>query len=163
MYFITPKPKVIADALEAWSWIGIAGKQPVLITAFADVFFESSDGFWFLDTLEGKLKRVCQTKDELDRILATEVGKDLYLLSGFVDRAVRESMILKEDECYDFKINPIVGGAVDYSNVGKMSFLVALHLRGQLHDQVRHMKPGTKISKFVLIEEEKPKPWWKLW
>ena len=163
MYFITPKPEVLADALEAWSWIGVAGKQPFLVTAFADVFFKSDDGVWFLDTLEGKLKKICQTKEELDRILANEEGKDLYLLSGFVDRAVRESMVLKEDECYDFKIHPIVGGAIDYSNVRKMSFLVALHLRGQLHDQVRHMKPGTKISKFVMVEEKKPKSWWKPW
>lgn len=110
---------------------------------------------WFLDTLEGKLKKMPQTKEELKKLLSTDEGMDLYLFSGFVDRAIREGMALVEDECYDFKINPIVGGPVNYSNVGKMSFLVALHLRGQIHDQVRHMEPGTKISKFVFADEKK--------
>jgi hypothetical protein len=163
MYFITPPAKVVADALEAWGWIGIADRRPILITAFADVFFDSSDGVWFLDTLEGKLKRVCGTRVELESILATEEGKDLYLLSGFIDRAVRESMLLKEEECYDFRVHPVVGGAIDYSNVTTISFLVALHLRGQLHDQVRHLKPGTKISKFTFAENPTSKPWWKPW
>ena len=155
MYFIEPNPKVVADALEAWIWIGVVGKRPFLITAFADIFLEDSDGVWFLDTLEGKLKKMPQTKEELKKLLSTDEGMDLYLFSGFVDRAIREGMALVEDECYDFKINPIVGGPVNYSNVGKMSFLVALHLRGQIHDQVRHMEPGTKISKFVFADEKK--------
>jgi len=163
MYFIELNSKALADALEAWGWIGVAGKHPFLVTAFADVFFEASDGIWFLDTLEGKLKKIPQTKEELMRLLTTDEGMELYLFAGFVDRAIREGMALTEGECYDFKINPIVGGPVDYSNVGKMSFKVALHLRGQIHDQVRHMKPGTKISKFVLVDEKKPKSWWKLW
>lgn len=163
MYSITPSAKAIADALEAWSWIGIAEKRPILITAFADVFFDSTDGVWFLDTLEGKLKRVCGTRDELEAILATNEGKDLYLLSGFIDRAIRESRFLKAEECYDFRLHPIVGGPIDYSNITTISFLVALHLRGQLHDQVRHMKPGTRISKFVLAEDRSSKPWWKFW
>jgi len=163
MYFIEPGPKLVADALEAWGWIGVAGKRPFLVTAFADVFFEASDGVWFLDTLEGELKKMPQTKEELMQLLSTDEGMDLYLFSGFVDRAIREGMALAEGECYDFKINPIVGGPVDYSNIGKMSFLVALHLRGQIHDQVRRMKPGTKISKFVLADASSSKPWWKLW
>jgi hypothetical protein len=163
MYFITPPAKAVTDALEAWDWIGIAEKRPILITAFADVFFDSADGVWFLDTLEGKLKRVCETRDELETILATEEGKDLYLLSGFIDRAIRESRVLKDGECYDFRLHPVVGGAIDYSNVATISFVVALHLRGQIHDQVRHMKPGTRISKFVLAKDGASKPWWKLW
>lgn len=163
MYYITPAPAQITDALESWRWIGIEGKQPWLVTAFADVFFDSPDGIWFLDTLEGKLKKVGETKAEVEHTLATEEGKDLYLFSGWVDRAIREGRILGNDECYDFRLHPIVGGQVDYSNVEKINLSVALHLRGQLHDQVRHMKPGTKISKFVLVDEQKVKPWWKLW
>lgn len=147
MYFIEPKPKAVAGALEAWSWIGLAGKSPFLITAFADIFFEASDGLWFLDTLEGKLKKMPPTKEELKQLLSTDEGMDLYLFSGFVDRAIREGMVLAEGECYDFKLNPVVGGLVDYSNVGKMGFLAALHVRGQLHEQVRRMRPGKKQSK----------------
>jgi len=38
-----------------------------------------------------------------------------------------------------------------------------LHLRGQIHDKVRRMKPRTKISKITLEKEKRPKAWWKPW
>jgi hypothetical protein len=38
-----------------------------------------------------------------------------------------------------------------------------LHIRGQLHEQVRNMIPGTKISKFTVVDEKAPQPWWKFW
>ena len=84
------------------------------------------------------------------------------MLSGFVERAIREGTVLKQEECFDWKLPPIVGGSVDYSNVEKRSFLVALHLRGQLHEQTRQLPEGTKISKFVVVDEPS-KPWWKFW
>ncbi len=164
-YFVTPSKEAVTSALEAWAWLDIANKKPIRITAFADVFFESCDGVWFLDTLEGKLKRICQTEKELDELLTTEAGMDHYLFSGFVDRAVREGGELAATQCYDFRIHPAVGGACDFSNVETRDFVVALHLRGQLHEQTRKLKPGTKISKFVFIDESKPKSksMWKFW
>ncbi|ATC63497.1 hypothetical protein CMV30_05745 [Nibricoccus aquaticus] len=162
-YFIKLAPKKISSALEAWSWLLVAEKKLILVTAFADVFFESADGIWFLDTLEGDLKHVCQSSEDLDAILSSDEGKDHYLLSGFVDRAIREGRILGEEECYDFRLHPVVGGAIDYSNIEKISAVVALHIRGQLHEQVRHLEPGTKISNFVFEPVKTPKPWWKLW
>jgi hypothetical protein len=162
-YFIEPSANDLSRALESWSWLPIQGKQPILVSAFADVFFSSPDGIWFLDTLEGKLKNICSTRTELETILSTSEGQDLYFLSSFIDRAVREGLALSDEQCFDFKLHPIVGGAIDYPNIERTGFVVALHIRGQLHEQVRHMAPGTKISKFTLAEEKAPKPWWRPW
>jgi hypothetical protein len=43
--------------LESWGWIGIGDKSPAFTSPFGDVFFRSSDGFWWLDTLEGTRTR----------------------------------------------------------------------------------------------------------
>jgi hypothetical protein len=150
MYFAHPTPEQLGSALEAWQWLPIEGKRPILVTAFADVFFDSADGIWFLDTIEGKLKRTCSSREELDQILGTDEGKDLYLLSGFVDRAQSEGKTLSQHQCYDFRRPPVLGGAIDYSNIEKMDLSVALDIRGQIHDQVRTFKPGTKISKITI-------------
>lgn len=157
-YFISPTSETLKNALDSWQWIELGDRVPILVTAFADVFFSAPDGIWFLDTLEGKLKHVFQSRDELEAELLTEEGKDLFLFSPFVDRAILEGNPLDEGQCYDFLLNPVVGGAIDYENVGKMNFLVALDIRGQLHDKVRHLTPGTRISKFVLEEEDSSKP-----
>jgi len=171
--FISPSAQQIVnaldalDALDAWTWLDLAGKEPLLVTAFADVFFKSADGIWFLDTLEGKLVRVSDTEEELQQKLSTAEGQDHYLFLPFVQRAEEEGLKLAADECYDFTLHPVIGGEVDMENIEKRSFLVALHIRGQLHEQVRHLPEGTKISGFKCESEEpmdKPvKPWWKVW
>jgi hypothetical protein len=150
VYFIAPEPAKVASALEAWSWIGVSTKKPIRVTAFADVFLQDKDGIWFLDSVEGKLKRVCATTVELDALLKTEEGKDAYLFAGFVERAHREGLTLGSGECYSFKINPVLGGAMDYRNIEKQDFVVALHIAGQIHEQVRNLPPGTKISELKI-------------
>jgi hypothetical protein len=154
MLFITPPPAKIMQALDSWQWIGFEGKEPIRITAFGDVFFKDKEGIWFLDTIEGTLEKICETFDELNKILNSTEGEDLYLLAGFVERAQREGIILEDDECYDFKINPVIGGKIEYENIEKRNFVVALHVAGQLHDKVRFMPEGTVITKFTFVEEQ---------
>jgi hypothetical protein len=162
-YFIQPSPEALGSALESWQWLDLRGKDVILVTAFADVFLSSDDGVWFLDTLEGKLKRVFENREALEVSLSTEDGQELYLLSPFIDRAIRDGLVLSESQCYDFKLHPAIGGEVAYENIERRDFMVALNLRGQLHDQVRHLQPGAKISGIKIADEKPKKSWWKVW
>ena len=164
-YFIAPELDKLRSALNAWLWLGLEGKTPIRVTAFADVFFSAPDGVWFLDTLEGKLERVCTSVHDLDQIVATEEARDRYLLAGLVDRAISEGMTLEAGQCYDFRINPVLGGAVAFENVEAQDFLVALHIAGQIHEQVRNLPPGTKINAVTIDENasERRKRWWRWW
>ncbi|MBX9899297.1 MAG: DUF1851 domain-containing protein [Burkholderiaceae bacterium] len=162
-YLISPTSLALESALDSWQWLDLGNKEPILVTAFADVFFSAPNGIWFLDTLEGKLKHVFDTREQLDNALSTEEGQDMYLLSPFVDRAIRDGQSLTESQCYDFKLHPVVGGEVVYENIQRLDFVVALNIRGQLYDQVRNLKPGTKITGFNFDDEKEQKPWWKFW
>lgn len=162
-YFITPSPHALEAALDSWQWLPLPGKQVILVTAFADVFLSTDDGVWFLDTLEGNLQRLFNDREELKQALSTPEGQDKYLLSPFVDRAVRDGLSLNDSQCYDFKIHPVIGGKIAYENMERRDFIVALNLRGQIHEQVRHLKPGTKISSFKMVSEPPKRPWWKPW
>jgi hypothetical protein len=64
-------------------------------------------------------------------------------------------MTLGPDEVYDFTPPPVLGGPLKVENITKMNFVVALNIAGQIHDQVRGLPPGTKISG-VTIDGEKP-------
>lgn len=162
-YFINPSQDDLDRALESWNWLELQGKQVLLVTAFADVFFSASDGIWLLDTLEGKLKRICETQYELDAALLTEEMEDTYLMAPIVDYLINSGVTLADSECYDFKIHPRLGGQMHHENIEASNFVVSLNLRGQLLEQIRQMKPGTKISKFVMQNDAEPKPWWKFW
>lgn len=146
LFFIQPSSEDVERALESWAWLPIRGKTPIAVSAFGDVFFEDDEGCWFLDSLDGKLDRICDTRAELVGMLSSEEGENQFLLAGFVEMAQMNGMAPREGECYDFKVNPILGGPMEFENVTTMNFVVALNLAGQIHQQVKDLPPGTKIS-----------------
>ena len=62
----TPAPDVFERALEAWSWIGLEGKRPLLASLFGDVFFTADDGVWWLDIGRGELVRPWADRAEME-------------------------------------------------------------------------------------------------
>jgi hypothetical protein len=141
-----------AAALESWSWLDLAGKQPEFASLFGDVFLSSAEGWWMLDTLDGALERRWDSGDELRAVLATEDGQDQYLLGGLAIAADERGLVLGADEIYDFLPPPILGGGFAVENITVMDFVVSVNIAGQLHHQLRDLPPGTQISGFQLSE-----------
>jgi Domain of unknown function (DUF1851) len=146
MLVISPRREAIEQALRSWQWLPISGREPILVTAFGSIFFSGQDGIWFLDTLEGTLQRVCSSRAELDQLLDTKEGQERYCLASFVERACREGRILGESQCYDFSVHPLLGGKREYENIQPTDFVVALQIAGLLHEQVKQLPPGTRIT-----------------
>jgi hypothetical protein len=162
-YYITPAEEDLEHALTAWSWLDLAHKMPSLVTAFGDVFFQAENGIWLLDTLRGRFERICASRQELDAMLANDEVRTHYLLALLVDEAEQHGEKLGPGQCYDFEMPLVLGGNADYANVERMDFVVAVHLRGQIHDQVRNLPAGTPIGKLVLVPPKRARPWWKFW
>jgi hypothetical protein len=142
----TFSPETYAEALESWSWLPLAGKVPVQATVFGDVFLKDADGLWFLDSVGGTLVSVAPTIEELQSILSTPEGQDNYLMAGLAEAAEREGLLLQASEVFDFTKPPVLGGKLEVDNLVPKDFVVALNIAGQIHDQVRNLPPGTKIS-----------------
>jgi hypothetical protein len=140
----------IYDALEAWDWLDFSNMEPFVTTSFGDIFFESVDGVYFLDSIGGTLDKVAGSKSEMQDLLATLDGQDHFLMAGLVESAIESGLKLDKGECYGFKISPALSGPVDLSNLQKMSFKVSLHISGQLIKQIKDLPPGTKISEVKL-------------
>ena len=137
-------------ALESWAWAGVPGKQPLFTSPFGDVFLQAPDGFWFLDLLEGALTRPWPDADALRTDLNTAAGRDRYLMAGLAMAAEGRGIVPSDDQVLGFKVVPILGGAIAVENIEVIDFVVSLNLAGQLHQQVRDMPPGTRISGFTL-------------
>lgn len=143
-------PEQFAQGLGSWQWISIGAKTPLFTSPFGDVVFQAEDGFWFLDTLEGSLTRTWDSTGALKADLATASGQDRYLLAGLAIGAEHQGLIPAPGQIYGFKTPPVLGGTLDLGNVEVIDFVVGLHLAGQLHDQVRRLPPGTRISGFTI-------------
>lgn len=147
---IKQKEEDILEALEAWDWLDFSGKRPFITSCFGDVFFEADDGIYFLDSLGSGLERVADSKGELQDILNTPEGQDHYLMAGLVMAAEESGLTLREGECLDFKVSPILGGPLVVQNLTVMPFKVSLDIAGQIVKQVKDLPPGTKISSVTL-------------
>lgn len=152
MLLVKQSVEDIEDALEAWDWIDFSGKTPLITTCFGDVFFESEEGMYFLDSIGGTFERVAGSKQELQEILNTQDGQDHFLMAGLVGLARDTGLILDDGECYDFKVSPALSGAMEISNMQKMTFKVSLHLAGQVMKQIKDLPEGTKITGVKLAD-----------
>ena len=131
--------------LESWGWLGLDGKKPVFASPFGDVFLESAEGIWWLDTVEGAL--TCRWPDPaaLEADLRTDEGQDRFLLAALATEAERRGLVPAGSEVYGFTVPPVLGGALDADNVEVIDFAMSLNIAGQIHDQVRDLPPGTRI------------------
>jgi len=139
-------PEQYRDALESWTWIGLAGKRPWFASLFGDVFLQANEGIWYLDTMEGSLSLEWATEDDLRRTLATPEGQQRYLLADLATGAHARGLHLGSDDVYDLVPPPILGGAFDVDHVVVSDFAMTVNVAGQIHEQVRNLPPGTTIS-----------------
>lgn len=133
-------------ALESWSFLELSGKRPLFTSPFGDVFFESEDGFWFLDLLSGELSRRWESESDFSSALNSLEGQDEYLMIRLAIGADSAGLRPGEAEVYSFRVPPALGGAVDLENVELSDFVVATNIAGQIHQQIKDLPPGTSIS-----------------
>jgi hypothetical protein len=149
-------PELLHRALADWHWVpGLAGKIPMVTSAFGDVFLEDQDGVWFLDTIEGVLTREWDSPQALQAQLSTPEGQDRFLLTGLAGAAFERGLVPSDAQILCFKIPPILGGTFEPENLEVTDLVVALSIAGQLHRQVKDLPPGTPISGFT-FEQEAP-------
>ena len=139
-------------ALESWTWLPIEGMSPFLCNAFGEIFLEAEDGIYFLAIIDGKLDKVCDTKEELQHILNTREGQEHYLWSVVIKANYDLGMRPKENEVFDFKVLPALGGELKPENISLCDFIVTSNITGQIHNQIKDLPPGTPISEINLEE-----------
>lgn len=151
--FIEVTQQDLETGLEGWQWLGLGSLLPIAVASFGDVFFLAGDGAIVqLDWLEGRLTTVAHSLEEFERSLDSEDVRDNLLLMGLVLGARGCGLMLATRECYDFKIPPILGGAMEVDNVEMLSFAAKLNIAGQIHQQVKDLPPGTKINSFKITD-----------
>jgi hypothetical protein len=96
--------------------------------------------------LEAILTRPWATADDLKAALDTADGQVQYLLAGLAASAERQGITPTATQVYGFKIAPVLGGEIGLGNIEAIDFVVSINVLGQLHQQVREVPPGTKIS-----------------
>ena len=133
----TFSPAAFAYGLATWTWLGVHGKTPRFANAFGDVFLESLEGWWFLDTVEGSLELRWATAVDMYDELDSADGRANFLLEDVLVEANQLRLTLRPDEVFTFTPHPAVGGRLNAESVEPVRFELALRLAGQMHQQLR--------------------------
>ncbi|MFI6427257.1 T6SS immunity protein Tdi1 domain-containing protein [Promicromonospora sp. NPDC050880] len=132
-------PKVAFEfGLASWRWLGLREQTPRFATCFGDIFLESLDGWWFLDTVEGTLELRWTSAVTMYAELESPEGRATYLMDDLVRDARSRGIHLGEEDVYTFNPHPALGGELGVNGLGTMRFELAVNWVGQMHDQVLH-------------------------
>lgn len=126
-----------ARALSTWGWAGVDRKLPLFTSLFGDVFLESYDGYWWLDSVRGTLTKPWETAEAMDADLDSARGQERFLRSRLVFDAELHGLLPDDGQVYGFTVAPVLGGAVHVDNLELMELTLRLHLTGQLHAWLR--------------------------
>ncbi|WP_425955883.1 hypothetical protein [Xylanimonas sp. McL0601] len=129
-------PNAFAYGLASWSWLGIQDKTPRFTTAFGDVFLESLDGWWLLDTIEGTLTLRWSNAVDLYAELDSPAGREEILLEDILVEALGRGVTPGDDEVLAFMPHPAAGGRLSAESCSPLRFELALSLAGQVHGEL---------------------------
>lgn len=139
-------PEQYASGLEDWRFLGLEGKRPSFSSPFGDVFFESPDGWWFLDIVGGTLTREWATPEELQAAMNTREGRNHFLMAELAEVADRNGLQPSETQVLSFVVPPALGGQVDPENLEVSDMVVSLSFAGQICEQTRDLPGGTPVT-----------------
>ncbi|WP_369370647.1 T6SS immunity protein Tdi1 domain-containing protein [Promicromonospora sp. Populi] len=132
-------PKVAFEfGLASGQWLGLREQTPRFATCFGDIFLESLDGWWFLDTVEGTIELRWTSAVTMYAELESPEGRATYLMDDLVRDARSRGLQLNEEDVYTFTPHPALGGELSVHGLSTMRFELALNWVGQMHDRVLH-------------------------
>ncbi|WP_217906484.1 T6SS immunity protein Tdi1 domain-containing protein, partial [Vibrio sp. JPW-9-11-11] len=147
---LTPDAGDICKGLATWNWLDFSEKTFLVANLFGDMFFESNEGIYFFDMLEGTLTVIATDKIELQSILNTKQGQKQFLMVSLVTGARDKGLMLSENECYDFIIPPCLGGELSVGNLQVLPFRSKLEATGAIYSQIKDLPIGTEITSVEL-------------
>ncbi|GAB2484652.1 hypothetical protein GCM10027063_28270 [Promicromonospora xylanilytica] len=146
-------PDAYEFALSSWSWIGTGDKTPRFASCFGDMFLESLDGWWFLDTVEGTLERRWSTMDDMFAELEGEEGRAEYLLEETLNAALGQGLRLDDDEVFAFLPPPAVTGTMSVDSLAPLRFAIAANLAGRIHGELNGVQPDAGASALFAAQQ----------
>jgi hypothetical protein len=135
------------DALESWRWLVPRPVSFVAITALGDLFVLEGDGsVWFMDTIDAKYYQVASSVAQWQAMLQDPEHVNAWFMPQFVGDLRSAGVTLKSGECFSATIPAVLGGAFTPENWQPTSWRVHFWSPGQIHQQVKDLPPGTKIT-----------------
>jgi hypothetical protein len=145
-YLIPQAGKDWSDLLSGWREALPASFTLWMVNRFGDLFIVTDDGsVHMLDVGAGRLAALADNRDQFCSLVDVGDNANNWLMIPLVDACVAGGLILRPDECYGYKIPPILGGKYDVSNIEPTDLSVHYSLLADIYRQTKDLPDGTHI------------------
>ena len=135
------------ELLEDWAWLIRKPCTLIAMNNFGDMFLCDENGtIDFLELASGQITNVASTTAEFQRLAAEKEMQRNWFFTDLLTELELAGMAIAKSQCFCYKVPPILGGKTETSNIEAGNIYVYSSLMGQIHQQVRNLTPGTKIS-----------------
>jgi hypothetical protein len=117
-----------------------------MVNRFGDLFTVHEDASVnMLDVGTGRLTRLADSRDHFCSLLDVGDNANNWLMIPLVDDCVASGLVLAANQCYGYKVPPILGGEYQVSNVEPTDLSVHYSLLADIHRQTKDLPDGTSI------------------
>jgi hypothetical protein len=141
--------------LSAWRWLVPPSLRPFSLTIFGDWFFEDDRGhIVFLDTVSGRLTEIAPTRAAFLSARELQENLDEWYMADFALLCWERGLRPGPHQCLSFKIPPVLSGPLEVENIEVCDLMVHESITAQIHQGVKDLPPGTKITGFKVDGED---------
>jgi len=149
-YLIDQNGKDWSELLSDWSSVLPSSFTIWLVNRFGDVFIVFEDGsIHMLDVGIGAIKRVVDDRDHFTALLDIGDNANNWLMIPLVDKCVAAGLYLGNDQCYGYKVPPILGGDYSVENSFPLGLSEHFSFLADIHRQTKSLPDGTRIKLVV--------------
>ena len=133
LFVASPPEAEIREALELWPELAGKRVRPVLVTAFGDIFVETSAGdVWVASPIELTCGPVASSTDELERLFADRCWAGLRLLTEVALLARDQGIDRPPHQVFAIAPHPAFTGSIMAGKLVPMDLKTWHHLAAQI-------------------------------
>jgi hypothetical protein len=153
-YLIDQNGKDWSELLSGWSDVLPPSFTLWLVNRFGDVFTVFEDGsVHMLDLGVGVIKRVADNRDHFAIQLDADDNASNWLMIHLVDGCIAAGLKLEPNQCYGYKIPPILGGKYTIGNVTPIDLSEHYSFLADIYRQTKALADGTSVKMKIVIPE----------
>jgi hypothetical protein len=118
-----------------------------LVNRFGDLFVVLDDeSVHMLDVGTCVLARLANDRTNFAKMIDLGNNANNWLMIPIVDRCVAAGMVLRPDQCYGYKIPPVLGGQYTVENIAPQDLSVYYSFMSDICRQTRDLPDGAKVK-----------------
>jgi hypothetical protein len=153
-YLIDQEGKDWTELLSGWSMLLPSSYTVWLVNRLGDVFAVfDDDSVHFLDVGRGVVERVADNRDHFADLLDVGDNAGGWLAIRIVDECLQAGLKLSPNQCYSFKVPPMLGGNYEVENLEPTDLSIHYSFLADICRQTKDLPVGTKVR---IVLERKP-------